>query len=126
MSQLGIITYILLQPTTTTPSPKDRDSFVDNLPSNFPAILANFGLLIVAFAECVVAAVASYKGARALCPCFRPGGEDRSEYECHVDHRRDALVSSWLGKQNLTAGQQFYVIAAPPSSLGKGSKVRMG
>lgn len=90
------------------------------LPSNYLAVLANVGLVLVSAVECILAAVSSYKSARAVCPCFRRPEED-GFYDYPIDHHRDALVSSWLGRHSPT--QPFYVITAPPSTLGRGSKV---
>lgn len=38
---------------------------------NYKGILFNAALIIVSALECIVAAVASYRSSRELCPCFR-------------------------------------------------------
>lgn len=101
--------------------PTPDESFMDRLPSNYLAVVANVGLVLVSAIECILAAVSSYKSARALCPCFRRA-EENGFYDYPIDHHRDALVNSWLGRHSPT--QPFYVITAPPSTLGRGSKVR--
>lgn len=106
------------------------DDIIEVLPSNYPALLSNIGLLVVSALECVCAAVASYRGARAVCPCFK-----REEDNLHSNLKigaGDSLVNSWLGKHPQVASgpQQIYVVhsAAPvpsaaPSSIGKHSKL---
>jgi hypothetical protein len=98
---------------TTTPVPPGKISII--LPYNYMSILSNLGLLTVSVGEFIVAAIASYKSSRVLCPCFRRKGDYLEEL-----NNRNALVSSWLGKHSPTP--HVYVVA--PSSLGKGSKVR--
>ncbi|XP_044253415.1 uncharacterized protein LOC123004288 [Tribolium madens] len=102
-------------PTTTLPPGKI--SII--LPVNYMSILSNLGLLSVSVAEFVVAAIASYRSSRILCPCFRKKGEFVEDFNA----QRNALVSSWLGKHS---PPPLYVVAAPASTLGKGSKASGG
>lgn len=114
---------------------------------NYKGILFNAALIIVSALECIVAAVASYRSSRELCPCFRRN-EDYYQVKtvksnlwdfCNFFngtlqdnlnvHRSHALVSSWLmEKHGLAASQapQIYVVAGAPSTLGRGSKVSDG
>lgn len=98
------------------------EDIVEVLPSNYPALLSNVGLLIIAAFETVCAAVASYKTARLVCPCFRQSSGDENLHENLRIGGRDALVSSWLGKHSMqTVQPQIYVVHAP-STLGRHSK----
>lgn len=90
------------------------------LPANYHTIMANLGLLTVAAIDCICAAFASYKSARDVCPCFR--NQDDSYRDFNMQHSH-ALVNSWLGNQGTGKQPQFYVVAAPPSTLGNASKV---
>ncbi|EFA05123.1 uncharacterized protein LOC660485 [Tribolium castaneum] len=101
----------------TTPVPPGKISII--LPVNYMSIVSNLGLLAVSVAEFVVAAVASYRSSRILCPCFRKKGEFVED----LNAQRNALVSSWLGKHS---PPPLYVVAAPASTLGKGSKASGG
>ncbi|CAH0564607.1 unnamed protein product [Brassicogethes aeneus] len=100
------------------------DDISIELPSNYHSILANVGLLIVAAVECACAAIAAYKSARDVCPCFRKNN-DESFRELNLQNSH-AIVSSWLGKHaGDSPAPQFYVVAAAPphSTLGKVSKM---
>ncbi|XP_019880614.2 uncharacterized protein LOC109608587 isoform X2 [Aethina tumida] len=90
------------------------------LPANYHTIMANLGLLTVAAIDCICAAFASYKSARDVCPCFR--NQDESYRDFNMQHSH-ALVNSWLGNHGTGKQPQFYVVAAPPSTLGNVSKM---
>ncbi|XP_066261561.1 uncharacterized protein [Euwallacea similis] len=90
---------------------------------NYKGILYNVALIIASALECITAAVASYRSSRELCPCFR---RNEDYYQDNLNmHRSHALVSSWLMEKHgvSAAAPQIYVVAGPPSSLGKGSKL---
>lgn len=97
-----------------------HSSFIPfDIPKNYMGLLFNIALIIASSLECICAALASYKSARDICPCFKRNEEN---YKDNINiHRSHAIVSSWLGKQN--APPQIYVVAGPPSSLGGRSKV---
>ncbi|KAI4456685.1 hypothetical protein MML48_8g00000852 [Holotrichia oblita] len=98
--------------TTTTPANA-------NVPSqDYSPALANIGVLVASALECICAAVASYKGARAICPCFHTD-EEQLKYDYPSSNPKHAFVNSWLGKHNPPS---FYVVAAPPS-IGRHSKI---
>ncbi|KAH1015892.1 uncharacterized protein LOC109538285 [Dendroctonus ponderosae] len=89
---------------------------------NYRGILFNVALIIVSSVECIVAAIASYRSSRELCPCFR---KNEDYYQDNLNmHRSQALVSSWLmEKHGASHAPQIYVVTGPPSSLGRGSNI---
>lgn len=91
------------------------------LPENYLNILSSVGLVLVSAIECICAAISSYQGARAICPCFQRGDENY-KYGGNFESSH-ALVNSWLGKHNVPP--HLYVVAAP-SSIGKHSKISGG
>lgn len=99
--------------TTTTPANENVTT------QEFSPALANVGVLVASALECICAAVASYKGARAICPCFHTD-EEQLKYDYPSANPKHAFVNSWLGKHNPPS---FYVVAAPPS-IGRHSKVK--
>ncbi|XP_063917202.1 uncharacterized protein LOC135132914 [Zophobas morio] len=104
---------------TTTPVPPGKISII--LPLNYMSILCNLGLLAFSAAEFIVAAIASYKSSRILCPCFRR----KEDYMEDLNTHRNALVSSWLGKQS-PPPHLYVVTTGSTSTLGKGSKMSGG
>jgi len=97
-----------------------EDQIAEVLPSNYPGLLSNIGLLLVSAAEFFVAAATCYKGARTICPCFK-GKSDEENFESNL--RRHALVNSWLGKH--AHGPPVLLVPAPaaPGSLRSSSKL---
>ncbi|KAF7286462.1 hypothetical protein GWI33_005102 [Rhynchophorus ferrugineus] len=98
--------------------------FSMEISENYKGILYNIILVIIASLECIVAAIASYKSSREVCPCFKRNDE---YYQDNLNmHRSHALVSSWLmGKHggSVPSPTPIYVVTGPNSSLGRGSKI---
>ncbi|KAL3274427.1 hypothetical protein HHI36_015815 [Cryptolaemus montrouzieri] len=90
------------------------------IPENYFGILANSALIIVSGLEFIVAMISSYKGARAICPCFK---KENIVYTGLPANNSHALVSSWLGKHS--PPPQLYVVTSS-STLGKGNKLSGG
>ena len=85
--------------------------------SNNAAVMSNVGLMLASILECICAAMASYRCARMVCPCFKR--ENDTKYDIPTMNIKHALVNSWLTKQS---PPPLYVVASPPS-IGKHSKV---
>lgn len=98
------------------------EKFSMEISQNHKGIMYNITLVIISSLECMVAVIASYNSSRELCPCFR---RNEDYYQDNLNmHRSHAIVSSWLmGKHGTSAAPQIYVVAGPPSSLGRGSNL---
>ncbi|XP_044758534.1 uncharacterized protein LOC123316499 [Coccinella septempunctata] len=101
-------------------NPLVQSKFSIIIPENYYAILANVALLIVSALEFLCALLSSYKGAKALCPCFH---KENIVYTGLPVNNSHALVSSWLGKH--TPPPQLYVVTSS-STLGRGTKISGG
>lgn len=80
------------------------------MPSNYSALLSSSGLLLISACEVIVAALSAYHCTRALCPCFKSADDKECEcgngstvYSAASINGKDLLVSSWLGKQQITS-----------------------
>ncbi|XP_045476100.1 uncharacterized protein LOC123681836 [Harmonia axyridis] len=103
-----------------TGKPFVQSKFSIIIPENYYGILANAALLIVSALEFICALLSSYKGAKALCPCFQ---QENIVYTGLPVNNSHALVSSWLGKH--TPPPQLYVVTSS-STLGRGTKISGG
>jgi hypothetical protein len=100
-------------------------SYVDvNDSPNWAPLLANCGLLLMAFAQCLVTIVSGFRCYRQVCPCARQRDKRHSAKwplpdspepagSFYSTSSKEMLISNWLGQQHR---QNMVLITQPPVS----------
>lgn len=106
--------------------PTQVKSYVDvNDSPNWAPLLANCGLLLMAFAQCLVTIVSGFRCYRQVCPCARRRDKKRHSAKWplpdspepagsfYSTSSKEMLISNWLGQQHR---RNMVLITQPPVS----------